>query len=317
MHLNPITRKSAVAALLLLVVIFVATNIRRAVAPFGVEIADYGMLSSAWGIVAAVALFIAGGFVVGKIQPRSGLMSGYTTLSIPLYALLSCGIFVASNVLSAAAVSLCFAIAIFLLLRSLHAAEEKDSVFFAAALLSVMALIYPPSIVLFGLIPIALFALALSMRQLILMLVGYLFPILTASYVSWYAGNEFWSIVKDLTTNLVSPHMMQVSHFPYVAVAMLVAVVVILIFGAFYGVSHRDRMSRLARTRRALHLFILITLLALTMFLFPSCDITLLAIVAVPLAVLLSYVFDLLPNNYSTIAYWVLLALFVLHLFVE
>ena len=57
--------------------------------------------------------------------------------------------------------------------------------------------------------------------------------------------------------------------------------------------------------------------MALAMLFIPACDLSVLAIVAVPATVLLSLALSLLPVNHSTIAYWVLLALCALHLFIE
>ena len=74
MHLNVITRKSAVLALLLLVVMVVATAIRYTLAPFGVElangVADEGVLS----LVVAVLVLLYTGFIEGKTE-RSGCCS--------------------------------------------------------------------------------------------------------------------------------------------------------------------------------------------------------------------------------------------------
>jgi hypothetical protein len=177
MQLNAITRKSALMAILLLVAILVAVAVRYVVSPFELEVSDCEYRERIISIVLAIFLFLCGGIVEGKMLPRSGLSSGYCTLPIPLYGVLACGVFIAPNLLATAAASLAFAMAMHLLLRSLHSAEEKDSVFFAAILLGATTLLYPPCVVLVGVIPLAVFILALSLRQLLLMATGYLLPL--------------------------------------------------------------------------------------------------------------------------------------------
>lgn len=317
MQLNAITRKSALLAILLLVIILVAVAVRYVVAPFEMELCDSEFRERIISIVLAMFLLLCCGIVEGKILPRSGLSSGYCTLPIPLFGLLACGVFVAPNLLATATASLSFAVAIYLLLRSLHSAEEKDSVFFAALLLGVTPLLYPPCIVLAGVIPLAVFTLALSFRQVLLMVAGYLLPLSTASYIVWYGGDDFLQFGRNFIEALLSPQMGEISTIPYLSIVMTAVVAVVLIWGGVYATVRPDKMFMLARVRRALYLFLWVSILSMTMLLLPSCSLSACAIIAVPVAILLSFVLSLLPNNHSTIAYWLLLALFVLHLFVE
>ncbi len=317
MQLNTITRKSALAALMLLVAMLIATAVRFSVMPFAFEEANSPFSERTLSIVVAMFLFLCGGFVEGKILPRSGLSKGYCTLPIPLYGVLACGIFLSPHTLATAAVSFCFALAILLMLRSLHSADEKDSLFFASLLLGVMVLLYPPSIVLVLVLPLSVFVLALSLRQFAIMLLGYALPLLAASYVMWYGGSGFWDLSLNIFQSLMMPRMGDVLTIPYVAIVMVETVVVVLLWGLIYALIRPDKMFMLTRIRRALHLFVWLFVMTLAILFVPACDISVLAIIAVPATILLSLVLGILPNNHSTIAYWVLLALFVLHLFIE
>ncbi len=317
MQLNAITRKSALPAILLLVVILIATALRSHYTPFATELADCQYSVRSITLIEAMLLLLFGGIIEGKILPRSGLSKGYCTLPIPIFGVLACGVFVAPHILASATASLCFALALFLLLRSLHNAGEKDSVFFAAILLGAMVLLFPPSVVMVGIIPLSFFVLSLSLRQLLLMIVGYLLPLFGASYIMWYRGDEMLDLSRNIVEHLTTPQMAELTTTPYVVIAMTAVVAVVLIWGLIYALIRPDKMFSLARVRHALYLFILVFCLSLLMLLFPSCNLSVLAIMAVPTTILLSVVLSLLPNNPSTIAYWVLLTLFVLHLFVE
>lgn len=316
MQLTAITRKSALMAILLLVVILVAAALRSRLAPFAVELANSEYSERVVSLVVSMIILFAAGIVEGKMLPRSGLSKGYCTLPIPIYGILACGLFVAPNIMITAIASFSFAMAIYLLLRSLHHAGEKDSVFFAAMLLGGMVLLYPPCVVLAGVIPIAIFTLALSPRQMLLMAVGYLLPIFGASYIMWYLGGEFLDLSKNIAQALMLSRMDAIAQIPYAAILIVVAVVAMLLWGAVYAIARPDKMFLLTRVRRSLYLFVWVTLLSATILLFPSCDLSAAAIIAVPLTILLCFVLNLLPNNHATIAYWVLLGLFVLHLFV-
>lgn len=316
MQLNVITRKSAMMAILLMMIIIIGSVVRRALSPFELEVAYDVSYDGVWATVLAVITFIYCGVVEGKMFVRSGLSGAYSTLPMPIYGVLACGVFVGANLLATAAASLCFAMALFLLLRSLHNAEEKDSVFFASILLGMTLLLYPPCVVLATVIPIAVFVLALSLRQSMLMIAGFVLPTLVASYITWYGGKPFLGFGRELVASLLAPQAVQVGSLPYAAIAIVVAVVAILLWGVVYSVVRPSKAFVLARIRRALHLFFFVFLLSLTMLLLPACNLSACAIVAVPATMLLSYVLGLLPNNHSAIAYWVVLALFVAHLFV-
>lgn len=316
MQLNAITGKSALMAILLLVAMLLATAVRYLLAPYEVELADSEFRGRTISFILAMFLFLCCGIIEGKILPRSGLSKGYCTLPIPLYGVLACGLFVAPDTLSAATASLCFAEALYLLLRSLHSAGEKDSVFFASMLLGVMVLLLPTSIVLVATIPIAIFTLALSLRQALLMIAGYTLPLLGTSYIVWYKGGAILDFWQNLYSALMLPQMTDIATIPYLSVVFVAVVVLVLLWGTVYAVVRPDKMFMLSRVRRALYLFLWVSLLSLTMLFLPARNLSVCAVVAVPVAILLSFVLEILPNNHATIAYWAMLLLFVLHLFV-
>ncbi len=316
MQLNAITRKSAMMALVLFVVMLVAAMVRRVVAPYAIELAEGEPMAGSFAFIVAALLFLGAAVIEGKTLPRTGLNSGYSTLPIPIFALLSFGVVISSNVLEMALVSFAFALAIYLLEFALLGVNSKNSVFFASMLLGGVAIIYPPAIVLLGMVPLVAIVLTLSFRHVLLMVVGYLLPMFSTSYVLWYTGSDFLALAKNLYEEFLTPHSEMFTEVPYVAIAMLVAVFAVLIWGVVYLIIHPDKAPRLARTRRSMHLFLWSTVLVATMLLVPACDLTFMSLLAVPLTILLSAVLSLLPNNHSTIAYWVLLALFAVHLFV-
>ena len=316
MQVSPLSRKSALMALLLLIAILCVTAVRGYLSPFGVELTNSSYFDSVLKLVLAMFLFLCGGFVEGKMLPRSGLSKSYCTLPIPIYGLLACGILFPSNVLPTAIASLCFGLAIYLLMRSLHSAGEKDSVFYASVLLGAMVLLYPPCIVLVAVIPLSIMVLALSMRQVLLMAVGYLLPLLAASYAVWYGGDDMLQFSRNLLSALTIEKIDGGFDTPYLAIVMVVYVVAVMVWGVLYAAVSRDKRFLAVRVRRSFYLFVSLFLVTLLMTFVPSCDISAMAVIAVPTTILLSFALDALPNNQSSIAYWVLLVMFVVHLFV-
>ena len=163
----------------------------------------------------------------------------------------------------------------------------------------------------------AIFLLSLSPRQIVVIAVGYLLPIFCASYYMWYIGDDFWAIGRNITEALTSPGMEAIDQLPYVGITLICSVAALLIGGLIYSFIRPDKMFMLTRVRRSLSLFIWILLVTSTIALFPACDLTIFALLAVPAAILLSFVLGILPNNQSAIAYWLLLLIFTIHLFVE
>ena len=270
MQLTALSRKSAVMAMILLAVILVAALCRRVLSPYQMELADSVDGNALINFIIAGAILFGCAVINGKSHMRSGLTNGFSALSMPLFGILSCGIFVASNALNAAITSLCLAVAVFLLLRSLRSSEEKDSIFFAAMLLGVMVLLYPPAVVFVVMLPLLVFILVLSAKQIVMLVVAYFLPFLALSYVNWYMGYDLLSVADGIFTSLKSYQMGTITQLPYAAIALASAVLIILIWGGVHSIFRGNKMIRMARDRRAMHLFIWMTVVALTMFAIPG-----------------------------------------------
>ena len=316
MQLNALSRKSTIVSILLLVAILVAATLRYWFAPFEMETAVGESRGKFIFILLAMVLYFVGALIQGKMLSRSGLCGGHCAFPMPIYALLTCGIFVAPDILTVSIASLCFTVALYLLLRSLHNAEETDSVFFAAVLLGATALFYPPCVVLFVAIPIAVFALALSLRQALLMLIGYFIPLFVASYIVWYGGGGFLDLATKLYEAISTSTMAAVERVPYVSIVFASMALLLIVWGIVYAAIRSTKTFTLTRVRRAFYLFLWVMLLSVTTVALPGRDISACAIIAVPATVLLSFSLDVLPPNFATISYWALLVTFAVHLFV-
>ena len=317
MQIDAITRKSSLLAMLLLLIIVVATLVRSRLAPYDTELAVSSFFERNISYIISALLILAGGLVAGRVFLHSGLNKGFCTLPIPLYGVVLCGIFVSPDILEYCTTSLVFAFAVLLLMRSLNNPEEKDSIFFGSLFLGTIPLLLPQGVALVAILPLMIFYFALSFRQIVLMVTGYILPLLTASYIAWYGGAEFWSVAESLWTQISRPDTSLFETLPIVACVMGAYIVGLLLFGAIYGVVKPDKMFLLARVRHSLYIMLFLFVVTVAMLAIPSSNIAVLSIVAVPTTIILSLVLSLLPRTISTIAYWLLLGLTILHLFIE
>ena len=317
MQIDALTRKSSLLAMLLLLIIVVATLVRSRLTPYDTELAVSPFLERKISYIISALLILAGGLIVGRIFLHSGLNKGFCTLPIPLYGVVLCGIFVTPDILEYCVTSLCFAFAVLQLMRSLNNPEEKNSIFFGSLFLGAIPLLLPQGVALVAILPVMIIYFALSFKQVVLMITGYMLPLLTASYIAWYGGAEFWSVAESLWTQISRPDTSLFDTLPIVACVMGVYVVGLLLLGAIYGFIKPDKMFLLARVRHSLYIMIFLFVVTVAMLAIPSSNIAVLSIVAVPTTMMLSLVLSLLPRTISTVAYWILLGLTILHLFVE
>lgn len=317
MQVDALTRKSSLLAMLLLLILGVATLVRTQLLPYGAEVAVSPFFERTASYVVALLITLAGGLVMGRVFLQSGLSKGFCTLPIPIYGVLLCGIFVSPNLLEYVLSSFCFAFAVQLLMRSLNYPDEKNSIFFGSIFLGIVPLLLPQGAVMVVILPVMVLLFALSLRQVVIMVAGYALPLLFASYFSWYIGGDILSVAEWIWQGIVTPKAELFSSIPIVACVLVGYISLLLLVGGIYLLIKGDKMFLLSRVKRALHIMIFIFAVMVATLALPSADISLLAIIAVPTTVLLSLILSLLPRGISTLAYWALLALTILHLFIE
>ena len=317
MQIDAITRKSSLPAILLFMMIAVAALVRATHTPFGIEVAEWAFRERTISAVISAVVLGMTGILVGRLFMRTGLSKSFCTLPIPLFSILAWGVALPPHLLSSTVATFLFVLALLLLCRSINIADERNSVFVSAVLLGAMPLLQPIYVILVAVLPLVILLFTLNARQIFIMAVGYLLPLFLASYVVWYGGGEFEAVVCNIAEHLARPIDYSTVGIPYGAIALVAYGVAIMIWGVVYTVVRPNKMFLVARVRRTLYLFLLLALVIGAGAFIPCCGTVMLPVMAVVGAVLLSFVLSLLPTTHSTIAYWVFLALFVAHLFVE
>ena len=192
-----------------------------------------------------------------------------------------------------------------------------NRLFLGAFLLGVLPLIEPSCILLAAIILVVALFFTISFRKIVAMVAGWVLPIAAASYVMWYRGDSIFALAVNMWQDITTSTYATIAHIPYGAIILAVTALAILGWGFIYLTVKRSEALILVRIRRQLRFFAATSIIALAMLLLPDRSLTTAAIVASPLAILLSFILSATPTNSSTIAYWTLLAITVVHLFVE
>lgn len=316
MRFDAITRKSGFMAILLAIVIVVATLVRSSVAPLGIEVAEFPFMERWFSKLLAGAIFVATSILVGRLFVQLGLSKSYSTLPIPIYCMLACGIALSPHTLNVAVIAFLFTYAIYLISKSSASNDEMNTLFLGSLLLGTLPLLAPSTIPLGAIMLVAIPFFTLSVRQVLVMYVGWLLPLFSASYIMWYAGDSFFALAENMAEDMVREHTFPNAEIPYGAIAIGAVVVVTLIWGAIYPTYKRSNPFALIRIRKTVSFFIIMSVIALSMLLLPGCGLEILPIVALPITILMSFVLNITPTRESTIAYWILLAVTLTHLFV-
>ena len=113
-----IIRQTPAASILLTLLIVVATFVRFALAPYGDELISSGVATlgakvdsfqstyPVWGWIFSAVIVLLNSVSVGRTASALGLYQPRTTISIPLYAIVACGIFIATDSLAVGLASL-------------------------------------------------------------------------------------------------------------------------------------------------------------------------------------------------------------------
>lgn len=314
MRFDAITRKSGVLAISLTVILVAISFVRASLNPYTIELAEGPLADSVISKIVAALLFLASAIITGRLYTNTKLCKSYCTLPIPIYSILACGIAISPHSLASAAVAIIFALALALILLAIERDDDVTKLFVGAILLGVLPLIAAETILLGATIIFAVLLFALSPRQLLTMIVGWVLPLFTTSYIMWYRGDKFIAVAQKMWNALGSSGNFDAVKIPYGTFALLAVILTVVIWGLIR--KNRNALVQ-TRVRRQFWFFVLVAITSLAMFALPNYSLIPLSVLAMPLSIMLSFLLSETSTTGSTIAYWVLLAATVVHLFIE
>jgi hypothetical protein len=306
----------------LMAVLFAA---RYTLAPYPVEApAEGGMPLAAmltrfsvelpWIAASYAAIFVMWiALIVVQLTVRYAPAASRNYLSAQIFIAGAIGIVISGEALSALIAALLLALACRQFVFSFHRGYRFTAVFHAGFYMGLIPLLYAPAAV-FAL-PVTIAALSVyrrSMREAIVCLAGLALPIPAAGFIHW-AGGAQGRFIYDELWRCISERATQLSDVSYTAIAVAALIALLAVMGMIWllvlGKSIRKTQYKLTQNTLLTLLFVAASAAV------PGTSTSLMALVAVPCALAVTYAFNGKMAAVSSFVYClILLAVFALNL---
>lgn len=311
-----LTRQSSLLATLFAIGVIVTSFVRLSCAPFDFELAEYGYLPEWWESSLSAVLLLATALIIGRTTVKSGAFPSFCTLPISLFALVACGVYLSPESLTSSSVALLTAFGVMSLLNTLADFGNREKLFFASLCFGTAAVVYPPCVVMFALLPVAIATFPLNLRQSVVAVVGWLLPFATLSYVVWYMGYDIDAFAQHLWHRIITSRgEFSLVPFPYAATVVAALLVSVLLMGIV--VVQRARYTSLVSPRKFMEMELLLSFLTVAALALPGCGVAMLPVIGVPMSVVAAYTLDNMWSRAGSILYWLLLVGVFAHIFLN
>lgn len=322
-----IIRQTPAASVMLMLLLVTIAFVRFALAPYGDELITGGVATlgelvdrlqstyPVWGwILSGLTIFISA-FNIGKTTSSLGLYPQRTTITIPLFAIISCGIFIATDSLAVSIATLLSVQTMRYLCGGYVRGTDLNFALYAGLCAGIAPLFYAPTTTLLLLLPVAIMMFGLSWREIIVMIVGAIFPLAATCYVDWLCGDEFATPAISLYEAFTGNYEYTLwSSESVVALTLMGIILFATICGiiAFFG----DRRSVAVRPRTILAFNIVFLAITLVSFSLPSATVGLFSIVAIPASVLIPVGLVHARDLFANLLFMTIIVLMFVHLFI-
>lgn len=321
-----VTRQPLLIALPTLVLVLVALLVRKQGLSFAPEaaavvrtlpelwITQFQQLFPKVAWTLWVLLHLATAITLGRMGLRHGLYAGNTLLALPLYGLVACGLFVADDYLMGALCAFFLARAMRNFSTSYRSGYAFSSLFRGSLYLGMLLCLYAPALPLFLLAPLVTFLFKRTLREWLVLFCGLFFPFAALCYLHWAISAQPWEPLFAMQQVLFSP--LRLNLFAEASPVLIVQLVVLLsatLCALFYYLSDIYAATSKARAILTAHVWLFL-LVALTLIM-PAATVNSLTLVAVPVSIILPFLFARIKPSIANALYAILFLLFILHLF--
>lgn len=266
----------------------------------------------AWGLW--LVLHAATALTLGRMGLRHNLYTGNTLLPLPLYGMAACGIFIANDFLIGALCGFLLARAMRNFCVSYRNGYAFSSLFRGALYLGVLPLLYAPALPLLLMLPLVLFLFKRTSREWLVLFCGALLPLGLLCYLHWAVTGLAWIPLRQMAACLTSPDRLNLfAEASPLLIAWLVVFLAATLCALFYYLS--DIYAATSRARAILTAHAWLLLMAVGSLFMPAATTTGFVPVAVPVAMLLPFLFVRLKRPMANGLYALLLLLTLLRLF--
>lgn len=259
-----------------------------------------------WSQWIGVLLLLFTGMSTGRLTVRYNLYSVGTCLAIPLYAAIAGGVAAGFISLSGLTASVLLALASKNYCRSFCNGYGFDALFRASLYLGCLPLLFPATLPLLLMLPLAVTLFRRTLREVAVAITGLLLPIFAFCYLNWGIGGEFTAPLAQMAeawTN--APVLATLLAFPIRNLALLGGVVLLDLIAILYFFSDSYAIGT---KPRSIFLFqILQLLLTATTLCNPAATPDVILLMALPSAVLLPFLFVRIHRLPALILYLLLL----------
>ncbi len=265
-------------------------------------------------IILTLALCTSAIYTTGRTVATYKLFTTSYYIQMPLMALIVWSVALSSSYVLASLIIYISSLLLSNLLRIVRSGTTAGEVLNTALLASTLVLLYPPAIVMWAVIPIALFIAQIPLREWLVALVGLILPPFATMYIAWLAGGEFLYIARYFWELLISESgLLTINEVPLFEIS----IISIVVFLALIGVLIILFSESTHRTKIRLFLISLLSLACLATTLLPSASIHTLSLAAPSLALLSTLALIRLPRWFSNFSYLLLVLLFLLDIAID
>ena len=290
---------------------FPAERIGEAAAPLGQFLGQMQAAAPGWSRLFAFALAAVCGVQIGRLTVRYGLYASPTCLAIPLYGFVACGVYVASDTLSTAVASWLFVRSLRNFCAAFRNGYTFNATFRAALYLGLLPLVSVAALPLPVLIVPAVFCFKRTLRECAVALFGLLLPVAATCYVGWAAGDGFLAPLEGMAAAFLTPSGYRLfdgmSPFTLAYAGLLLFLTLWSVFSFFV-----DFFGMGIRQRAVLCFALFALFFCGGLFAAPCATVSVLALAAVPVSVLMPLVFVRIHKTCSLTLYAALFVLFAL-----
>ncbi len=243
---------------------------------------------------------------LSQLVSRFNLYGTTSHLTLELFPLLSIGVMVNEASLKVFVVVALVAYSLMRYVSSYRNANAVGVLLSGSLALGAVALLYPPAIVLWGVVPCLLVIFERTLREVIVAICSLAIVPFAYIYTRWFLGDDFCDVWREFVGRIVADS--GYSLFESYSVGMLVFSGVLL-FVSITAVFAVSLLENTVKARHRLRIVILYWVAVAVMFSLPSVDSTIFAISAIPLSILMPIAMLKFGRGVSFIIYILLFVL--------
>ena len=277
------------------------------IVPLGNFLADWQVAHPGWSAWIAGILMLFAGTTLGRLTVRYNLYGTGTCIAIPLYGMVMCSALCERYYLTTVVASLFTTLAVKNLCMSYRNGFGFDRIFRGAMFLALLLLLEPTTLPLVVALPLATSLFRRTIREGVIAVAGFLFPVATLCYLNWAIGGSFTAPMEALYRIFMEGEWLQAplnapqTQQLFVGSLLLLTIIAMVLFQAnSYAIN--------TKARHILRFACRLVWCTLLLFLLPHASTRLLGVLAVPTSLLLPVLFIRTHQSIAQTLYLLLLA---------